>query len=164
MNVVKSNRKCIVLLVLVAVLATGTTYALMAFNRGTYYCDHCVLQTPDADSGTTAFIRKVRAPISKIPLFDFATGSKYTVCNPMYCATYEEQFNGTYLANEPAKRRTISPGQRPKGVILIEPPPPQPPARNPLLIPSPRPVGPPRGGSACVTGPGGRRTCNLYPH
>ncbi|HVJ38024.1 MAG TPA: hypothetical protein VM687_09530 [Stenotrophomonas sp.] len=164
MNVVKSNRKCIVPLVLVAVLATGSTYALMAFNRGTYYCDHCMLQTPDADSGTAEFIRKIRAPISKVPLFDFVTGSKYTVCNPMYCATYEEQFNGTYLASDPAKRRTISPGQRPKGVILIEPPPGQPPAPNPALIPSPRPVGPPQGARVCVKGPGGITKCDLRPH
>lgn len=160
MSVVRSNRKCILLLLLVAVSAAGTTYTLMAFERGTYYCNHCVLRTPDADPVTAQFIKKIRAPISGIPLFDFSTGSRYTICNRMYCATYGEQFNGTYYAKEPARRRTVSPGQPPKGVILIEPPPRQPPAPSPLLPPP----SPPRGGRICVTGPGASINCRLLPH
>lgn len=147
MNVVRSNKRCLLLLVLLAVSGLGITYGLMALERGIYYCGHCVLRTPDADPATTEFIKKIRAPISRLPLLDFATGSRYTVCNPMYCATYEQLFDNSFLAKAPARRRTDSPGQPPRDVNVIDPPPRQPPAPQPGPW-NPAPAGP--GSQVCV--------------
>lgn len=146
MSAAKANSRWLLFLFLVCAAGLGLIWALFASGRGTYHCGYCELNTPDADPVTAAFIRSVRSPISRLPLVDYMAGTTYNICNADYCARYREQFDGSfYAAEKKARHRSITPGK----VILIEPPPRQPPPRQSVI---PRPPMPGKPGQAgCVT-------------
>lgn len=160
MIAVKANRRWLLFLLLLCAAGVGLSWALFASGRGTYHCGYCELNTPDADPGTSAFIRSIRSPVSRFPLVDYMAGTTYNICNADYCAQYQEQFDGSfYAAEKKARHRSTTPGK----VTLIEPPPRQPPPRQlfPTRPPSPMP-GPP-GRTGCVTVGKKSNPCTTLP-
>jgi len=97
----------------VAVIAVLTTAALAcsmlyAFNRGPIVCDNnCEVRSPIIDSATQEFLEKNLAIIDGwIPMWMYATGTSYMICNATHCATYVQNLNGHYVTD---RRMPIDP-------------------------------------------------------
>lgn|GEM_PF-1511126 len=89
--------------VIAAVLAVGLTCSyLYAWERGPIYCDNgCLVQAPVIDPLTRQFLENQLAPIDDwVPLWMYATGTTYMVCNDTHCATYHQTFSGEYITDE----------------------------------------------------------------
>lgn len=91
-----SRRKAITVLLLAAGLALAVS--TLAFERGPYICDNgCNVASPVPDALTVEYIKDSRAPIDYVPLFAWATGTTYQVCNASHCTTYHENFEGNWV-------------------------------------------------------------------
>lgn len=97
----------------VAVIAVLTATALAcsmlyAFNRGPIVCDNnCEVRSPIIDSATQEFLEKNLAIIDGwIPMWMYATGTSYMICNATHCATYVQNLNGHYVTD---RRMPIDP-------------------------------------------------------
>ena len=168
-------RAALILSLSALVIAGGTlAVAVQAFDRGPFICDHCPLQTPRIDEVTKDFLKENMAAIDRVPMLGFTSNSRYIVRSTDRCVSYRFTWSGRFYGGQaeditrgkvptppsfdPASGTNDTP--RPTGRKSLSPAA----CAEPGTDTAPSPVGPPRGGSACVTGPGGRRTCNLYPH
>lgn len=81
---------------------------LYAFNRGPLVCDNnCEVRSPIIDSATQEFLERNLAIIDNwIPMWMYATGTSYMICNATHCATYVQNLNGQYVTE---KRMPIDP-------------------------------------------------------
>lgn len=96
-----------------ALLLATTCSILYALERGPIHCDNgCLVQAPFIDSLTQQFLESRRAPVDDLPLWMFATGTSYMVCNATHCATYRQTFSGQYITD---KRVPINPPISPPG-------------------------------------------------
>lgn len=99
--------KIVAAMALLTATAVGCSM-LYAFNRGPIVCDNnCEVRSPIIDSATQEFLERNLAPIDGwVPMWMYATGTSYMICNATYCATYVQNFNGHYVTE---KRVPIDP-------------------------------------------------------
>lgn len=97
----KRRRRRIALVVTVLVAGLTCSY-LYAWERGPIYCNNgCLVQAPVIDPLTRQFLENQLAPIDGwVPLWMYATGTTYMVCNGTHCATYRQTFSGEYITDE----------------------------------------------------------------
>lgn len=91
-----SRRKAITVLVVAAGLALAVS--TLAFERGPFICDNgCNVASPVPDALTLQYIKDSRAPIDYVPMFAWATGTTYQICNASHCTTYHENFEANWV-------------------------------------------------------------------
>lgn len=85
--------------VIIVILATGIAVAAstLAFERGPYFCESCSVASPVPDASTLELIKDSRAPVDYVPLFAWASGTTYQICNSTHCTTYHENFEGNWV-------------------------------------------------------------------
>ncbi|WP_159093969.1 hypothetical protein [Stenotrophomonas sp. ZAC14D2_NAIMI4_6] len=104
-----SRRKAILILILAAGLIFGVS--TFAFERGPYFCTDCAVASPVPDARTLEVLKDSRAPVDYVPLFAWATGTIYQICNPTHCTVYHENFESNWVGE----------GQTPREGVLPEP-------------------------------------------
>lgn len=94
-------------------LAVGVTCsALQAFERGPIFCNNgCGIESPAIDERTKAFLESHRAPVDYVPLWMFATGTTYLVCNQTHCASYRQTIEGNYITDQRVERQPSGGGE-----------------------------------------------------
>lgn len=95
--------------ILILVLAAGIAFAFksLEFVRGPYVCDtDCGVASPLPDIATVQHIKNSRGLIDRLPIFAWASGTTYLICNATHCATYRQTFSGRYVTD---RRTPITP-------------------------------------------------------
>jgi uncharacterized membrane protein YgcG len=101
------RRKAILILVVTAALALAAS--TFAFERGPYFCSDCHVASPVPDARTLEVIKDSRAPIDYVPLFAWATGTTYQICNSTHCTVYHENFEGNWVGEGQVAREGVLP-------------------------------------------------------
>lgn len=84
------------------IFAAGLTCSILyAFERGPIHCNNgCLVQSPVIDTLTREFLESTLAPVDGwVPLWMYATGTIYKVCNATHCTDYRQNFEGKYVAD-----------------------------------------------------------------
>lgn len=58
------------------------------------------MQTPTLDAKTAAYLDGILAPIDKVPMAMYVSGTTYLICNSTHCATYRMTFSGEYVGSD----------------------------------------------------------------
>ncbi len=101
------RRKAILILVATAALALAAS--TLAFERGPYFCNDCHVASPVPDARTLEVIKDSRAPIDYVPLFAWATGTTYQICNATHCTVYHENFESNWVGEGQTPREGVMP-------------------------------------------------------
>lgn len=83
-------------------LVAGLTCSILyAWERSPIHCNNgCLVQSPVIDPLTKQFLESALAPIDGwVPMWMFATGTSYRVCNATHCADYRQTFEGKYVTD-----------------------------------------------------------------
>lgn len=104
------RRKAVFILVAAAGLALAAS--TLAFERGPYLCTDCAVASPVPDARTLETLKRSRAPIDYVPLFAWATGTTYQICNPTHCTVYHENFEGNWVG----EGQTVRQGELPQPI------------------------------------------------
>lgn len=103
MSNVVSKRKKVVLGAALALLILGLicSATLSALERGPFVCNNgCLVQAPLIDANTAQFLDSVLAPVDRLPMAMYVTGTTYIICNATHCATYRQTFSGEYVGSD----------------------------------------------------------------
>jgi uncharacterized membrane protein YgcG len=104
------RRKAVFILVVAGGLALAAS--TLAFERGPYLCTDCAVASPVPDARTLETLKRSRAPIDYVPLFAWATGTTYQICNPTHCTVYHENFEGNWVG----EGQTVRQGELPQPI------------------------------------------------
>lgn len=104
------RRKAVFILVFAGGLALAAS--TLAFERGPYLCTDCAVASPVPDARTLETLKRSRAPIDYVPLFAWATGTTYQICNPTHCTVYHENFEGNWVG----EGQTVRQGELPQPI------------------------------------------------
>lgn len=97
-----------------AVALTLGISCLYAFERGPFICNNgCLVQSPVIDARTQQYLDSILAPIDRVPMAMYATGTTYMICNTAYCTTYRQSFDGRYVGDARTKIEGRPSGPRP---------------------------------------------------
>lgn len=102
-----SQRNAILILLIAAGLAVAAS--TLAFERGPYFCTDCRVESPVPDGKTLEIIKDSRAPIDYVPLFAWATGTTYQICNPTHCTVYHENSESNWVGEGQTPREGALP-------------------------------------------------------
>lgn len=98
---------------IVAVLLLGMATYIYAFERGPFVCNNgCTVQSPLIDAATAAYLDSILAPVDRVPMAMYASGTTYIICNTTHCTTYRQTFSGEYAGDD---RKQIEPTPPPTG-------------------------------------------------
>lgn len=101
------RRKALLILLVCAGLALAAS--TLAFERGPYFCSTCHVASPVPDAETLQTLKASRAPIDYVPLFAWATGTTYQICNSTHCTVYHENFEGNWVGEGQTAREGVLP-------------------------------------------------------
>lgn len=101
------RRKAILILLVTAAFALAAS--TFAFERGPFFCNDCHVASPVPDARTLEVIKDSRAPIDYVPLFAWATGTTYQICNATHCTVYHENFESNWVGEGQTPREGVMP-------------------------------------------------------
>ncbi len=101
------RRKALLILLVGAGLALAAS--TLAFERGPYFCTTCHVASPVPDAETLQTLKDSRAPVDYVPLFAWATGTTYQICNSTHCTVYHENFEGNWVGEGQTVREGVLP-------------------------------------------------------
>jgi uncharacterized membrane protein YgcG len=97
--------------ILILAVAAGLAFAVstLAFERGPYFCTDCAVASPVPDAKTLEVLKNSRAPVDYVPLFAWATGTTYQICNSTHCTVYHENFESNWVGEGQTPREGVLP-------------------------------------------------------
>ena len=102
-----SRRKALLILAMTVGLAFAAS--TLAFERGPYFCSDCHVASPVPDARTLEVLKDSRAPIDYLPLFAWASGTTYQICNSTHCTVYHENFESNWVGEGQTRREGVLP-------------------------------------------------------
>lgn len=98
------------ILILLAAGGLAVVVSALAFERGPYICTNgCGVASPVPDALTLQFIKDSRAPVDYVPLFAWASGTTYQICNGSHCTVYHENFESNWIGEGRVQREGVPP-------------------------------------------------------